>query len=311
MEVLSAREPSKSGVPIMSAYESAEAHAASASERWPAPLTVTEWDEAYPGIIDGIGIIAGPANVIMQLAHPGIGYGVADSRVESGALFRHPIKRARTTLTYLAVAMLGTAEEKQAYRKAVSKVHAQVYSLEDSPVKYRALDPDLQLWVAACLYWGVEDMMNRLRGAQLDPAKNEELYQRLATLGTTLQVRPDMWPKDREAFEAYWQEGLSKVHIDDHVRAYLQALTNFKMVYPWLRFPAAQVSRLVTAGLLPEPIREQMQFPWDEKRQKRFDRFFAVVRTVNRLMPRFVRIGPTWLVMQDFRYRLRHDLPLV
>ena len=32
----------------------------------------------------GVGLLAGPANVIMQLARPGVGYGVMESRVESG-----------------------------------------------------------------------------------------------------------------------------------------------------------------------------------------------------------------------------------
>ena len=52
----------------------------------------------------GVGLLAGAANVIMQLASPGVGYGVMESRVESGRIDRHPIKRARTTFTYLAVA---------------------------------------------------------------------------------------------------------------------------------------------------------------------------------------------------------------
>ena len=52
----------------------------------------------------GVALLAGPANVIMQLARPGVGYGVKESRVESGRVDRHPIKRARTTFTYLAVA---------------------------------------------------------------------------------------------------------------------------------------------------------------------------------------------------------------
>ena len=52
----------------------------------------------------GVGLLAGPANVIMQLARPGVGYGVMESRVESGRADRHPIKRARTTFTYIAVA---------------------------------------------------------------------------------------------------------------------------------------------------------------------------------------------------------------
>src|SRR5947209_16690937 len=102
----------------------------------------------------GIALLAGPANVIMQLARPAVGYGVMESRVESGRVDLHPVKRARTTFTYLAVAGRGNDEQKAAFRRAVNRVHAQVYSTDESPVKYHAFDKDLQLWVAACLYKG-------------------------------------------------------------------------------------------------------------------------------------------------------------
>ena len=52
---------------------------------------------------------AGAANVIMQLSWPQVGYGVVESKVDSGDLLKHPWKRARTTFQYLAVAILGTA----------------------------------------------------------------------------------------------------------------------------------------------------------------------------------------------------------
>lgn len=66
-----------------------------------------------------------------------------------GRLFSHPVKRTRTTVTYLAVAVLGTDDERKAYRRAVNKQRAQVRSTESSPVRYNAFDPGLQLWVAA------------------------------------------------------------------------------------------------------------------------------------------------------------------
>src|ERR1700761_206388 len=47
----------------------------------------------------GMALLLGPANVIMQLARPGVGYGVMESRVDSGRVDLHPIKRARTTFT--------------------------------------------------------------------------------------------------------------------------------------------------------------------------------------------------------------------
>ena len=46
---------------------------------------------------------AGAANVIMQLSWPGVGYAVAESAVHTGSLPKHPWKRARTTLQYVAV----------------------------------------------------------------------------------------------------------------------------------------------------------------------------------------------------------------
>jgi len=74
----------------------------------------------------GMALLLGPANVIMQLARPGVGYGVMESRVESGRIDLHPIKRARTTFTYLAVAMAGSDAQKAAVRSAVNSAHAQV-----------------------------------------------------------------------------------------------------------------------------------------------------------------------------------------
>lgn len=93
----------------------------------------------------------------MQLARPAISHGVVESTVESSQIFKHPTKRARTTLTYLAVATLGTEQDKKRYRKAVNGAHAAVHSSPNSPVAYNAFDPRLQLWVVACLYKGVED----------------------------------------------------------------------------------------------------------------------------------------------------------
>ena len=52
------------------------------------------------------------ANVIMQLSLPGVGYGVLESPVDSGNVYKHPFKRARTTGTYLAVATIGTESDR-------------------------------------------------------------------------------------------------------------------------------------------------------------------------------------------------------
>src|SRR5436190_17420976 len=144
----------------------------------------------------GVALLAGPANVIMQLARPGVGYGVLESRVESGRVDLHPIKRARTTFTYLAVATQGSPEQKAAFRRAVNRAHAQVYSTDESPVKYHAFDKNLQLWVGACLYKGAVDVYRLFVGEMDEETAKRHCRERMP-LGTTRQVPDEMWPTDR------------------------------------------------------------------------------------------------------------------
>jgi uncharacterized protein (DUF2236 family) len=262
----------------------------------------------------GVALLAGPANVIMQLAQPGVGYGVLESRVESGRVDRHPIKRARTTFTYLAVATNGSDEQKAAFRRAVNRAHAQVYSTDDSPVAYNAFDPDLQLWVGACLYKGAVDVYRVFIG-EMDDETAERHYREGMALGTTLQVPPDKWPADRAAFDRYWQESLAKVHIDDTVREYLYPIAAARV--RGVKLPARLqrwsdgFALLITTGFLPQRFRDEMRLPWDPRRQRRFDRSMTMLRVVNKLMPRFVRQFPFNVLLKDLDWRIRTGRPLV
>ncbi|MGA8331731.1 MAG: oxygenase MpaB family protein, partial [Mycobacterium sp.] len=214
----------------------------------------------------GMALLLGPANVIMQLARPGVGYGVMESRVESGRIDLHPIKRARTTFTYLAVAMAGSDTQKAAFRRGVNRAHAQVYSTPDSPVAYNAFDRHLQLWVAACLYKGGVDFYRTFVG-EIDENDADEHYREGMVLGTTLQVPPEMWPPDRAAFDRYWQEQLDKIHIDDAVREYLYPIAVGRIqalrAPGWLRRLPESLGLLITTGFLPQRFRDEMQLPWD------------------------------------------------
>ncbi|WP_218572973.1 oxygenase MpaB family protein [Pseudomonas sp. gcc21] len=273
-------------------------------------MTPKALDRELPGILDGISLIAGGANVILQLARPGVGYGVLESRVESGQIFRRPLKRTRTTLTYLAVALAGTDREKQAYRRAIDEVHAQVYSTARSPVQYSAFDHDLQLWVTACLYWGFADTWRQLRG-EPDPVSASVFYQRAAALGTTLQVSPERWPTDLAAFQSYWQRELARLQIDPPVRAYLTDIAELKFLPRIVSFTLGPLNRFITAGFLPPQVREQMHFVWGAKQQRKFGRLIAACALVNRRLPRIIRQLPFLVVLWDFRRRLRRGVPLV
>ena len=278
------------------------------------PLPASQRSVGIDDGLMGVALLAGPANVIMQLALPGVGYGVMESRVESGRVDRHPIKRARTTFTYLAVATNGSDEQKAAFRRAVNRAHAQVYSTDESPVAYNAFDTDLQLWVGACLYKGAVDVY-RLFVGEMDDETAERHYREGMTLGTTLQVPPDKWPADRAAFDRYWQESLAKLHIDDAVREYLWPIAAGRV--RGVKLPA-QVQRaldnfglLITTGFLPQRFRDEMKLDWNAGKQRRFDRTISVLRFVNNLLPRFIRQFPFNVLLKDVDRRIRTGRPLV
>ena len=265
---------------------------------------------ALAGSVFGAGIMAGPANVIMQLARPGVGHGVVESRVESGRIFDHPVKRTRTTLTYLSVALLGTDEERAVYRQAVNKAHVQVYSTETSPVEYHAMDPGLQLWVAACLYRGVEDAYTAFNGSITD-ADLDTIYLDAAPLGTTLQVREDMWPATRDDFEKYWTDALAQVHIDEVVREYLHSLGRLEFLPRPISVVFGRFNQFVTTGFLPEEFRREMRYTWTPRQQRRFERLTSAVGFTTRHLPRPLREFPFNAYLWDLRSRIKRNRTII
>lgn len=273
--------------------------------------TDTPVEPPVAAVVSGLGgMLAGPANVIMQLSWPAIGYGVLESKVDSGAVMKHPFKRARTTFTFIAVALLGTDEDRAAYRAAVDTSHRLVRSDASSPVRYNAFDPALQLWVAACLYWGTVDLVQRLHGP-LDEAVAEDLYRHCAYFGTTLQVRPEMWPADRAAFEAYWLEGLAQASIDEPVGSYLRGIVDLTFLPRPFQLAFGPFNRFVTTGFLPPLFRAQLGYTWTPEQQRRFDLLLTAVAALDRVTPQPVRAFPFNVLLRDMRRRLRRGRPLV
>ncbi|MBF5000456.1 DUF2236 domain-containing protein [Nocardia sp. BSTN01] len=270
---------------------------------------VAEYDVAAH--LDGSAAFFGAAaNVIMQLSLAPVGYGVVESTVDSGKVMLHPVKRTRTTLTYLAVAMLGSDDERAAYRAAVNWQHRQVRSSAQSPVKYNAFDPKLQLWVAACLYWGSRDLYERMHGP-MPEQEAEAFYRHAARFGTTLQMPQAMWPADRATFDAYWNRQLAEVHIDPTIREYFDDLVDLKMFPPPIRLPFKRFHRWMVAGLLPPNLRAQMEMPWTESDDRRLARLLHAVGAMEDRVPKQLKMFPVNAYMFDMRLRRRLGLRLV
>lgn len=279
-------------------------HARSRSQTEPADFDIRDH-------IDGAAAFYGAtANVIMQLSLAPVGYGVAESRVHSGSIMRHPVKRTRTTLTYLSVALMGDDEDRAAFRTAVNGAHRQVHSTPASPVKYNAFDKNLQLWVAACLYWGSVDIMRRLHGPT-DEALADAFYGYAHHLGTTLQVPREMWPADRAAFDAYWAEHLPRTSVDATIKAYFDDLLDLRMLAAPLRLPFARFHRWFTTGLLPAHLRAELGLTWTDRDEIRLNRLLRATGAIWGRLPRPLRNFPFNATLADMRRRHRRGKPLI
>ena len=254
-------------------------------------------------LMSGLGLAPAAANVIMQLSRLPIGHGVIESTVESGSLFEHPIKRTRTTLGYTMIALFGTEPERTSMRRAVNRQHRYVHSTSDSRGEYNAFDPELQLWVAACMYRGFVDSLTFLYGPPTTETL-DALYRHSSRFATTLQMAESLWPADRTAFDVYWEASLHHVAMDETTRGYLYGIASLEFLPAPLRWIFGPPYRFITTGFLPTRFCEELGLPWSSRRQHCFDVFTACVAVINRSLPRPLREFPWNVVLRDTRRRI-------
>jgi uncharacterized protein (DUF2236 family) len=248
-------------------------------------------------------VLSGAANVIMQLSRPEIGYAVKDSVVTEGNLFTNPQRRQRTTVGFLAVAVLGTAEERAAFRRATNSSHARVRSAPDATPAYNAFDPELQRWVGACIFRGFEEAREYAHG-QLHGGERDEFYRQGAVFGGILQMPTSMWPESRDAFEEYWRTGLAQTRVDGPMREYLLRVVRLEYLDRRVPGPVVRLRLWLATGYLPPELREAMGLPWSERKQRRFVRFNRALGAVVRRLPRSWQLWPFPRAIADVRARL-------
>ena len=248
------------------------------------------------------------ANVIMQLANPGVGYGVLESRVESGRVDRHPIKRGRTTGLYLAVATIGSESDRAFIHDEVKRIHSQVFSTPQSPVRYSGNSQQLQLWVAVCLLRFFVDQYELLY-RELTADEREHVLALGMPLATVLNVDPAAWPTSWEAYEEYFRQGMEAARIDDPVREMLDDLVRFGPLSGKLLGLGTALARTVgpvnhsfTRFGVPRRTREEMRWeirPSDLRRRRVIS---AVARAADVVVPAPLRVLYT-VALWDLRAR--------
>ncbi|KAJ5833478.1 hypothetical protein N7474_001789 [Penicillium riverlandense] len=148
--------------------------------------------EVQKVVREGILLAAGAAAILLQVAMPGVAKGV-----DNHSSFAYsPLRRLRTTLTFVYCMAYGTKEEKKAVITMVNRAHAEVQGTD-----YSADDPELQMWVAATLYASGIYMYEEIYG-EMDPKKGKSYIPRIFGPGRVSSRATGEVAKEPEGFLA-------------------------------------------------------------------------------------------------------------
>jgi uncharacterized protein (DUF2236 family) len=228
-------------------------------------------------------VLGGLAAILLQLAHPVVARGVA----ESSSFARDPLRRLRHTLAYVYAVQLGSPDQHAMAARRVDSAHAHVAG---------ARDPGPQLWVTATLVRTGMRVHELLHGA-IPTELADEIHAAGGDLGMSLQLPRDAWPADRAAFDRYWNATLPTLEVGDDARAVAAELLAARAAPWWLRvmLPA---TREFTAFLLPPRLRDAYGLPHHPLRGRAV---VALARALVRVAPRRLRELPSRRLLRSVR----------
>ena len=231
---------------------------------------------------ENILLLGGGRALLMQIAHPKIAAGVD----EHSDFRAHPIRRLRRTIRMTMAIVFGDRETALAAARRVNQVHAKVQGRE-----YRALEPDLLLWVYATLadtaLVTYETFVQRLL-----PHERDAFHKEFKLLGELLGIPRERFPNTVRDFDAYLESMVSSGPVRVDARARELAAEIMRPRVSLLPRPVMVPLNVVTTGLLTPALRAQYGLPWGRGQQRAYRLAVAVLPRVIALTPPVLRVWP-------------------
>jgi uncharacterized protein (DUF2236 family) len=243
---------------------------------------------------EGLLIAVGGATSLLQTAHPKIAQGV----YEHSYTARDPLGRLRGTMQWVYAVEFGSREEAERLSAVVRRMHTDV-----TGEGYRADEPELQVWVAATMF-ATAVHAYRLFFRTFTREELEAYYEQSKVFATILGCPYAMMPATYEDFREYYARTLASLRISDASRAIAHQVLNPRLPGGRLNEPGLAAIRLLTVGLMPDPIRRQYGWRWDRARRVRFDLLVRSLRLAYPRLPLPIRTLPRDYYLHDLRRRL-------
>jgi uncharacterized protein (DUF2236 family) len=222
-------------------------------------------------------LLGGGRALLLQIAHPLVAAGVADH----SDFRRDPYGRLLNTLGLTLTVVFGDEDQRRAAAARVAETHRLVRG-EHAGVPYRALDPDLLLWVHATLVDTALVTYDRFVGP-IGPAARARYHEEMKRQALAFGVPEELLPDSFEVFRRYVDGLVATLEVTDEARALAHAVLSPPAPPPLS--PLVGAAGLVTAGLLPPRIRDAFGIAWGRRRERSFQLFAGAVRGVVPLLP--------------------------
>ncbi len=233
---------------------------------------------------------AGPTALLLQIAHPSVAQGVADH----SSFEDDPFTRLRGTIATTMDLVFGDGRAAERAVRRLNGVHAGVRG-----EGYRALDPQLLLWVQVTLIVTSVRAYERWVGPLTDAQRNrfwEEARAVGVRLGIPLALSPAGWP----GLMGYWSEMLAP---DGPIRPTPTAVRLSRLIVrpplPLVPGPLVDLAALPGLALLPERLRAEYGVPWSPARATLARGLDLAIRAWTRAVPARLR----WMPQANAAYR--------
>ncbi|MFV0495104.1 oxygenase MpaB family protein [Mycobacterium sp.] len=260
------------------------------------PMMVDEIDESAPVLgpdsliwkfygdvrtqLFGFQRTAGTENCIEQL-----GQGVLDHSV----VFSDTIGRAKRTGPPLMRTVY--SEDPHGWGRTVRDFHKNIKGSISDGSRYHALNPELFYWAHATfidqVLYNTDTFIRRLTHEE-----KEQIFQESRVWFRLYGVSDRGQPQTYDEFVAYWDGMLDRfvphktvLYGTGYIRKGIPAPRRIPgPIWKILSAPVNAYTRLVVVGTCPPQMREVCDLEWNDRKEKRFQRFAAVVRAANPLI---------------------------
>ena len=182
--------------------------------------------------------------------------------------------------------VFGDRETALAAARGVNQVHARVKGRD-----YRALDPDLLLWVHATLM-DTSLVTYETFVKPLLPREREDFYQEFKLLGELLGIPRERFPTTLLDFNAYLGDMMEGGPLLVDARA--RALAKLVMRPPTRLLPGVAMVPMdvITAGLLPPVLRREYGLAWGAGQRRAYGLAVRTLPFLVALTPPLFRVWP-------------------